>query len=59
MLDSQLINGVLIDWDKIGTDSYLRNIDAISSISRISFKVYYRDTLAYPARLTGGRDLKL
>ena len=38
MLDSQLINGVLIDWDKIGTDSYLRNIDAISSISRISFK---------------------
>ena len=37
MLDSQLINGVLIDWDKIGTDSYLRNIDAISSISRISF----------------------
>jgi len=38
VLDSQLINGVLIDWDKIGTDSYLRNIDAISSISRISFK---------------------
>ena len=58
MLDSQLINGVLIDWDKIGTDSYLRNIDAISSISRISFKVYYRDTLAYPARPAGGRDLK-
>ena len=38
MLDSQLINGVLIEWDKIGTDSYLRNIDAISSVSRISFK---------------------
>ena len=38
MLDSQLINGVLIDWDKIGTDSYLRNIDAIGSISQISFK---------------------
>ncbi|MBP3218021.1 MAG: AAA family ATPase, partial [Lachnospiraceae bacterium] len=37
-MDSQLINGVLIDWDKIGTDSYLRNIDAISSISQISFK---------------------
>ena len=38
MLDSQLINGVLIDWDKIGRDSYLRDIDAISSISQISFK---------------------
>ena len=37
MLDSQLINGVLIDWDKIGQDSYLRNIDAINSISQISF----------------------
>ena len=37
MLDSQLINGVLIDWDKIGPDSYLRNIDAINSIDRISF----------------------
>lgn len=37
MLDSPLINGVLIDWDKIGPDNYLRNIDAISSISQISF----------------------
>ena len=37
MLDSQLINGVLIDWDKIEPDSYLRNIDAINSINRISF----------------------
>ena len=37
MLDSQLINGVLIDWDKIDPDSYLRNIDAINSINRISF----------------------
>ena len=37
MLDSQLINGVLIDWDKIDRDSYLRNIDAINSISQISF----------------------
>ena len=37
MLDSQLINGVLIDWDMIDPDSYLRNIDAINSINRISF----------------------
>jgi len=30
MLNSQLINGVMIDWDKIDRASYLRNIDAIN-----------------------------
>ncbi len=37
-MDSLIINGVLIDWDKIGRDSYLRNIGAISGVSRISFR---------------------
>ncbi len=37
MLNSQLINRVLIDWDKIDRDSYLWNIDAINGISQITF----------------------
>ena len=37
MLNSQLINGLMIDWDKIDRRSYLRNIPAISGISHISF----------------------
>ena len=37
MLNSQLINGVMIDWDKIDGDSYLRNIDAISKVDHITF----------------------
>ena len=37
-MNSLIINGVLIDWDKIGRDSYLRNIEAISGVSRISFR---------------------
>ena len=37
MLNSQLISGVMIDWDKIDRGSYLRNIDAIKSVSHISF----------------------
>ena len=37
MLNSQLIGGVMIDWDKIDRDSYLRNIDAISNVDHIKF----------------------
>ena len=37
MLNSQLIGGVMIDWDKIDRDSYLRNIDAISHVDNIKF----------------------
>jgi predicted ATPase len=37
VLDSQLINGVLIDWDKIDRASYLRDIDAISGVDHITF----------------------
>ena len=37
MLNSQLINAVMIDWEKIGQGSYLREISAISGIERISF----------------------
>jgi predicted ATPase len=37
VLNSQLIGGVLIDWDKIDRDSYLRNIDAISHVDNIKF----------------------
>ena len=37
MLNSQLINGVMIDWDRIDWDSYLRNIDAISHVDHFTF----------------------
>ena len=37
MLTSQLINGVMIDWDKIDRNSYLRDIDAISDADHITF----------------------
>ena len=37
MLDSQLIKSVIIDWDKISRDSYLRKISAISSLNLIEF----------------------
>lgn len=37
MLNSQLISGVTIDWDRIDRRSYLRNIPAISGISHIAF----------------------
>ena len=37
MKNSQLINGVMIDWEKIDRGSYLRDIPAISGISRIAF----------------------
>jgi predicted ATPase len=34
---SQLVNGVMIDWDKIDRASYLRDIDAISGVDHITF----------------------
>ena len=37
MQKSQLINGVIIDWNKIDRDSYLRDIPALSGIDRITF----------------------
>lgn len=37
MQKSQLINGVIIDWNKIDRGSYLRDIPAFSGINRISF----------------------
>ena len=37
MLNTQLIRSVMIDWNKIDTDSYLRAIPAISSTGRVDF----------------------
>lgn len=37
MLNTQLINGVMINWDKISPDSYLRRIDAIHNVEHIAF----------------------
>ena len=37
MLSTQLINEVVIDWEKIGRGSYLREIPAICDVERISF----------------------
>ena len=36
-INTQLINGVLIDWTRISEESYLRNIKAISGIKHIPF----------------------
>ena len=35
--NNQLLNGVIIDWDRISKDSYLRNIAALSGVDRVSF----------------------
>ena len=37
MMNTQLLNGVKIDWEKIRSDSYLREIPAIKSAEYISF----------------------
>ena len=37
MLDLKLIKGVMIDWNKISRNSYLRDIPAISGLDRIAF----------------------
>ena len=36
-LSSQLLSGVLIDWNRIGRDSYLRGIEAIAGVEEIRF----------------------
>lgn len=36
MLNSQLINGVMIDWDKVDRGSYLRDINAISGVDYVA-----------------------
>ena len=38
MIRSQLINSVMIDWNKISRSSYLREIRAISGVDQIRFK---------------------
>ena len=38
MLSLQLINAVLIDWSRIAPDSYLRDIEALRDVERISFE---------------------
>ena len=37
MLKNQLIKGLIIDWNKIDRESYLRDIPALSGIDRIAF----------------------
>ena len=37
MQKSQLINGVIIEWNKIDRESYLRDIPALNGIDRITF----------------------
>ena len=37
MLNSQLISGFMIDWDKISRTSYLRDIPAISGLDHFAF----------------------
>ena len=37
MLNAQLISSIMIDWDKIDRESYLRKIPAISGVEQISF----------------------
>ena len=36
-MNNQLIKSILIDWDKIDPASYLRNIEALSSVAEIEF----------------------
>ena len=38
MWNPLLINGVMIDWNRISSESYLRDIPAISGVEQISFK---------------------
>ena len=37
VLNTQLIGGLMIDWDKIDGGSYLWDIDAISGIDQVAF----------------------
>lgn len=37
-MNHQFIQGIEINWDKIGQDSYLRKIEAIRGVTRLSFE---------------------
>ena len=37
MLSAQLISGITIDWEKIGGESYLRDIPALSGVEQLRF----------------------
>ena len=37
MLNSQLVNGIMIDWNRVDRDSYLRDISAICNVDHIPF----------------------
>lgn len=37
MLNTQLLSGVMIDWDRISPGSYLKNIPAISGMEHLAF----------------------
>lgn len=36
-MNSQFIQGISIDWDRVGRDSYLRKIEAIRELSHLTF----------------------
>lgn len=36
-MNSQFIQSISIDWDKIGMDSYLRNIESIKNLEKLAF----------------------
>ena len=38
MWNPLLINGVMIDWNRISSESYLRDIPAINGVEQISFR---------------------
>ena len=44
MLNKQLISGVMIDWDKIDSRSYLREIPAIRGVEQILHRLLSKDT---------------
>lgn len=42
MMNSQLINGLHIDWSKIDKDSYLHRIDELKGIDMTAYKLIYK-----------------
>ena len=37
-MNTQLIQGLKIQWDRVAPDSYVRQIDALKGVSRLEFK---------------------
>ena len=37
LMNNQLIQGVMFDWNKINNDSYLKKIEALKGIERLDF----------------------